>query len=72
MKTVITDLSKFEDRADEVINLKKENNEVREIILDLKKLLRDNDWVCLTAPQIGVNKRIMCLNYLTFLLVNRY
>lgn len=63
MKTVITDLSKFEDRADEVVNLKKENNEVRETILDLKKLLRDNDWVCLTAPQIGVNKRIMCLNF---------
>lgn len=62
VKTVITDYEKFNDRAEEVLDLKKDK-EVRETILDLKQTIRENNFVCLTAPQIGVNKRIICINF---------
>ena len=63
VRPVVTDYKAFDERADEIINLKKENNQVRETILDLKQTIRENNYICLTAPQIGVNKRIMCINF---------
>ena len=63
VKTVITDYEAFNDRAEEVLDLKKNNSLVRETVLDLKQTIREHNYVCLTAPQIGVNKRIMCINF---------
>lgn len=63
MKEIITDLEKLNDRCDE-IDTRKENNEMREIILALKDTLRNNkDGVGLAAPQIGYNKRIFVINF---------
>lgn len=50
------------DRADE-IDIRKENNLMREIIVNLKDTIRDKNLVYLTAPQIGYNKRIFCINF---------
>lgn len=61
-KEIITDLDKLQDRADE-IDIKKENNLMREIILDLKHTIREQNLIALTAPQLGYNKRIMCINF---------
>ena len=63
VKTVITDYEKLSERAEEVLNLKKDNLIIRETILDLKQTIQENNYVCLAAPQIGVNKRIMCINF---------
>lgn len=50
------------DRADE-IDIRKENNLMREIIVNLKATIRDKNLAYLTAPQIGYNKRIFCINF---------
>lgn len=62
IKEIITDVEKFNERAEE-IDVRKEGNLMREIILDLKHTVRKNNLVCLAAPQIGYNKRIMCINF---------
>lgn len=60
---LITDLSKL-DKIAETIDLRKEFNSIgKQAILDLKKLIQLNNYVVLTAPQIGVDKRIMCINF---------
>lgn len=63
MKEIITDLSKLGDRADE-IDIRKENDLMREIIVELKDTLRSHkDGVGLAAPQIGYEKRIFVINF---------
>lgn len=67
MKTIITTESKekeiLDNRCDEV-NIKTENNLVRQIILDLKNTIREKDkCVGLSANQIGYDKRIFCINF---------
>lgn len=63
IKEIITDLDQLGERADE-IDVRKENNEMREIILDLKQTLREHkNGVGLAAPQIGYNKRIFVVNF---------
>lgn len=65
MKEIITvekDLDKLSDRADE-IDIKTENALMREIILELKEIIRDKNLTSLSAPQIGYNKRIFCINF---------
>ena len=63
IKEIITDLDQLSERADE-IDVRKENNEMREIILDLKQTLREHkNGVGLAAPQIGYNKRIFVVNF---------
>lgn len=63
IKEIITDLNQLSERADE-IDVRKENNEMREIILDLKQTLREHkNGVGLAAPQIGYNKRIFVVNF---------
>ena len=62
IKEIITDVEKFNERAEE-IDVRKEGNLLREITLDLKHTVRKNNLVCLAAPQIGYNKRIMCINF---------
>lgn len=62
MKEIIKDLDVLSERADEV-DVRKENNETRQIILDLKNTIRENNLKGLSAPQIGYNKRIFCINF---------
>lgn len=63
IKEIVTDLDKLSERCDE-IDIRKENNLMREIILNLKETLRQHkDGVGLAAPQIGYNKRIFVINF---------
>ena len=62
MKEIITDLEKLSDRCDE-IDIRKENELMREIILELKDTLRNSKGVGLAAPQIGYDKRIFVINF---------
>lgn len=64
LKPVITDLIELDKlgRAEE-INLTKENNLMREIIANIKRTMRKNNLVSLSAPAIGYNKRIFCIDF---------
>ena len=63
IKEIVTDIEKLSDRCDE-IDTRKENNLMREIILNLKHTLAEHkDGVGLAAPQIGYNKRIFVINF---------
>lgn len=63
IKSIITNIDKLEDRADEV-DLKADAFLVTTIISKLKETLRANkNLASLTAPQIGYNKRIFCINF---------
>lgn len=62
MKDIITDIDKLAERADEV-DIRKEGNLQREIVLALKEIIREKNLVCLAAPQIGYNKRIFVINF---------
>lgn len=59
---VITDIEKLQERCDE-INVGKENGYMRKIISDLKATMREKDLASLSAPQIGYDKRIFCINF---------
>lgn len=63
VKEIITDVEKLSERCDE-IDIRKENNEMRQIILDLKHTLAEHKkGAALAAPQIGYNKRIFVINF---------
>ena len=62
VREIITDLEKFDDRAVE-IDVKKENELMREITLGLKHTIKEHDLIALAAPQIGYNKRVFCINF---------
>lgn len=62
MADIITDVEKLSVRADE-INIKKERPLLNETILKIKETIRENSLTGLAANQIGVNKRIMCVNF---------
>ena len=62
IKEIITDVEKFNDRAEE-IDIKKDGVHAREIILNLKHTIQDKNLPCLAAPQIGYDKRIFCINF---------
>lgn len=49
-------------RCDEV-DIRKENAIIREIILNLKKVIREKNLVSLAAPQLSYTKRIFCINF---------
>ena len=59
---IVKDVDKLLERADE-IDIRKDNAEAREQIINLKHTIKENNLVCLTAPQIGYNARIMCINF---------
>lgn len=63
-KTIITDLEELAkvDRAEE-IDLTKDNKTVREITSSLKNTMKRNNLSSLSAPGIGYNKRIFCIDY---------
>ena len=59
---IITDVEKLSVRADEV-DVRKDNNSVRDITIKLKNVIRDNNLTGLSAPQIGYDKRIFVINF---------
>ena len=63
-KEIITDLTELDKlgRAEE-INITKENRLMREIVANLKRTMRKNNLTSLSAPAIGYNKRIFCIDF---------
>lgn len=62
IKTIVTDYNILSDRSEE-IDLRKENAIAREATLDLKHTMQKLELPVLAAPQIGVQKRIFCVNF---------
>ena len=62
MAEIITDENILGIRADE-IDIRKQNKEMRETILELKQTIREKNLKCLTGPQIGKPYRIMAINF---------
>lgn len=62
VKEIITDYDKLSDWS-EVIDPKKDGKLCQQIISEIKATMRANDLEYLTAPQIGYNKRIMCVRF---------
>lgn len=62
IKEIVKDVTLLSDRAQE-IDVKTENQRVRAITLDLKYTIQDKGLTCLTAPQIGENARMCCVNF---------
>lgn len=62
-KEIIEDLEKLQTRADE-LDVRKENNLMREITLDLKDWLREHEgYAGISANQLGYSKRVFCINF---------
>lgn len=59
---IIYDKSVLFDRSDEV-NLSEERAFAKKIISELKKEMKEHNWASLSAPQIGYQKRIFCVNF---------
>ena len=55
---IITEIEALSDRAEEV-DIKKEGQLCQEIILALKRAIKKNSLLGLSAPQLGYNKRII-------------
>lgn len=62
VKEIITDPEQLGEWC-EVIHPQKEGKLVQQIIRELKATIRNKNLEYLTAPQIGYNKRIFCINY---------
>ena len=62
IKDIITDVETLSSWSVE-IDTRKESKLMQEIILALKETMRANNLVSLAAPQIGYNKRILCLRF---------
>lgn len=62
VKQIITDIDKLSEFSD-TIDTRKEGKLLQEIVLSLKATMRENNLVSLTAPQIGYNKRVICLRF---------
>lgn len=62
VRDIITDLEELGIRSEE-LDVRKENDIMRQIILDLKDTIRSNNLTSLSAPQIGSFKRIVVINF---------
>lgn len=62
MREIITDEAQLGFRCDE-IDVKKDNKIMREIILELKNVMREKNLPSLSANQLGYDKRIFCIAY---------
>lgn len=47
----------------EEVDMLKDNKEMREIVANIKKVMRKKNLTSLSAPGIGYNKRIFCIDY---------
>lgn len=61
-ETIITDYEKLSERANE-IGISSNRDEVNQIIKELKDTILENGLTHLTAPQIGWDRRIFCINF---------
>lgn len=59
---IIIDEKKLSERADEV-DVRKDNKVIREIAIELKKVIREKNLTSLTANQIGYDKRVFAINF---------
>ena len=59
---IITDYDELSDRALEIA-VASNREEVNQIIQELKDTILENELTHLTAPQIGYDKRIFCINF---------
>lgn len=62
MSDIITDEIALSHRALE-IDTRTQNKEMREIISNLKKTIKKNGITALSAPAIGVERRIFCVDF---------
>ena len=62
MKEIITELESLYNRAEE-IDITSQGKEMREIIHEIKDTMRKKGLKHLSAPAIGYNKRIFCIDY---------
>lgn len=63
VKDIITDYEALSERCDEV-NTEKKGRDTQNTILALKTTIRANEGMSgLSANQVGINKRIICLNF---------
>lgn len=62
VKNIITDEAALGDWSIE-IDTRKEGKLLQEIILALKATMKANDLISLTAPQIGYNRRVLCMRF---------
>lgn len=62
VKEIITEKEKLYEWSTE-IDTRKDGKLMQEIILALKATMRENGLVSLSAPQIGYNRRILCLRF---------
>ena len=64
MKEIITDIDKLNETGIcDVIDTRKENELLREIIVNLKEVVRSQNLPSLSAPQLGYDKRVFVINY---------
>lgn len=47
----------------EEVDILKDNKEMRKIVAEIKKVMRKKNLTSLSAPGIGYNKRIFCIDY---------
>lgn len=59
-KPVITDYNFYNDRADEVLS---DFTDITDVVRDMKDTMLANNYDYLSAPQIGVLKRIICIKF---------
>lgn len=59
---IIEDIEVLSERADE-LDIRHENQKMRETILELKRIIKEKNLTHLTAPQIGVNLRLFVINF---------
>lgn len=62
VKNIITDEAALGEWCVE-IDTRKEGKLLQEIILALKATMKANDLISLTAPQIGYNRRVLCMRF---------
>lgn len=62
VKNIITDEAALGEWCVE-IDTRKEGKLLQEIVLALKATMKANDLISLTAPQIGYNKRVLCMRF---------
>jgi len=62
LKEIITDEAILSERSDEIDTVKG-MKEAREIIANLKAIVRKKELTSLAAPAIGSKKRIFCVNF---------
>lgn len=62
VKNIVTDEVALGEWCVE-IDTRKEGKLLQEIVLALKATMKENDLISLTAPQIGYNRRVLCMRF---------